>query len=153
MADPNVLSNYSVNFVIDDSGCNEGKGIDSVVTLVRSGGSRISRRGAWTSYGGPWTPRQLRFENFACQNERIWTRRGARAGRASLDPPMVRDHAVDAIIGPACSSSGLGVGRLASQWNVPVVTYGGSTALLSDKSVFTTYSRTMPQTATTGTFY
>ena len=39
--------------------------------------------------GGAWTPRQLRFENFACQNERIWTRRGALAGRAPLDPPMV----------------------------------------------------------------
>ena len=37
-------------------------------------------------------PRQLRFKNFACQNERIWTRRGgARAGRAPpLDPPMSR---------------------------------------------------------------
>ena len=27
-------------------------------------------------------------ENFVCQNERIGTRGGARAGRASLDPPM-----------------------------------------------------------------
>ena len=27
-------------------------------------------------------PRQLHFENFVCQNERIWTRRGACAGYA-----------------------------------------------------------------------
>ena len=34
--------------------------------------------------GGHGPPRRLRFKNFACQNERIWTRRGGRAGR---DPP------------------------------------------------------------------
>ena len=52
-----------------------------------SGGSRISRR------GGRGPPRRLCFKNFACQNERIWTRReGARAGRAPLDPPMHMSH-------------------------------------------------------------
>ena len=32
--------------------------------------------------GGRQLPRRLRFEKFVCQNERIWTRRGARAGGA-----------------------------------------------------------------------
>ena len=37
-------------------------------------------------------PRQLRFENFVCQNERIGTLGGGRApGRAPLDPPMHLD--------------------------------------------------------------
>ena len=41
------------------------------------GGGRGPRR------GGRGPPRWLCFKNFACQNERIWTRRGgARAGRA-----------------------------------------------------------------------
>ena len=31
--------------------------------------------------GGRGPPKRLRFENFTCQNERIWTRRGG-AGRA-----------------------------------------------------------------------
>ena len=35
--------------------------------------------------GGRGPPRRLRFKNFACQNERIWTRRG---GAPPLDPPM-----------------------------------------------------------------
>ena len=34
--------------------------------------------------GGRGPPRQLRFENFACQNERIWTRRG---GARRVRPP------------------------------------------------------------------
>ena len=47
------------------------------------GGGRGPRR------RGCGLPRQLRFENFVCQNERIGTLRGgARAGRAPLDPPM-----------------------------------------------------------------
>ena len=38
-------------------------------------------------------PRQLRFENFVCQNERIWTLRvgggeGLRRASANVDPPM-----------------------------------------------------------------
>ena len=58
--------------------------------MCSSGGSRISRRGGrGPRRGSHGPPRWLRFENFACQNERIWTRRGgARAGRAPLDPPM-----------------------------------------------------------------
>ena len=39
-------------------------------------------RGPRTGDRGP--PRWLRFKNFACQNERIWTRRG---GRAPGAPP------------------------------------------------------------------
>ena len=55
-----------------------------------SGGSRISHRGGrGPRMGGRGPPRRLRFENFACQNERIWTRRGGRApGAPPLDPPM-----------------------------------------------------------------
>ena len=55
-----------------------------------SGGSRISRRGGrGPRTGGRGPPRWLHFENFACQNERIWTRRGgARRARPPLDPPM-----------------------------------------------------------------
>ena len=60
---------------------------------------------------------------------------------------LVRDYHVDAIVGPACSTSAVGVGKLASQWNVPVVAYGGSSALLSDKFIFTSYSRTVALTS------
>ena len=43
--------------------------------------------------GGRGPPRRLRFENFACQNERIWTHRGgARRARPPLDPPMYLYH-------------------------------------------------------------
>ena len=90
-----VLSNTSIDFIFDDSDCNEKKAIDSVVTLVR-------------------------------------------------------DHGVDTIIGPACSSSAKGVGKLAAQWNVPVVAYGGSSVDLSDKSFYTSYSRTIPLTSEFG---
>ena len=34
--------------------------------------------------GGRQLPRRLRFEKFVCQNERIWTLRGARAGGTPL---------------------------------------------------------------------
>ena len=43
--------------------------------ISNSGGSRISRRGRKL-------PRRLRFENFVCRNERIWTLGGACAGHA-----------------------------------------------------------------------
>ena len=47
------------------------------------GGGRGPRTGAMDPRGG------LRFKSFACQNERIWTRRGgARRARPPLDPPM-----------------------------------------------------------------
>ena len=42
--------------------------------------------------GGRGPPRRLRFENFACQNERIWTRRG---GRAPGAPPPRSANAHD----------------------------------------------------------
>ena len=50
----------------------------------RSSGSRISRR------GGRQLPRQLRFEKFVCQNERIWTCRGRAPAAPPLDPPLGR---------------------------------------------------------------
>ena len=64
--------------------------IYSVEIITPSGGSRISRRGGrGPRTGGRGPPKWLRFKNFACQNERIWTRRGGRApGAPPLDPPM-----------------------------------------------------------------
>ena len=48
--------------------------------------------------GGRGPPRRLRFKNFACQNERIWTRRGGRApGAPPLDPPMDTMHTIGLI--------------------------------------------------------
>ena len=35
------------------------------------------------------------YENFVCQNERIWTRRGACAGHAPLNPPMEYNKAMN----------------------------------------------------------
>ena len=61
----------------------------SIFLSLCSGGSRISRRGAWTSLGGCGLPRRLRFENFVCQNERIWTLGGCALGKPPLDPPML----------------------------------------------------------------
>ena len=45
-----------------------------------SGGSRISRRGGVDHVGGRGPPRRLCFENFVCQNERIWTLGGRTPG-------------------------------------------------------------------------
>ena len=42
--------------------------------------------------GGRGLPRQLCFENFVCQNERIWIPREACAKHAPLDPPMQGTH-------------------------------------------------------------
>ena len=58
--------------------------------MIRSGGSRISRKGGrgprrW----GRGLLRRLRFVKFVCQNERIRPLRGARARCAPLDPPMI----------------------------------------------------------------
>ena len=41
-------------------------------------------------HSGRGLPRRLRFENFVCQNERIWTLEGGGLRRASanVDPPM-----------------------------------------------------------------
>ena len=60
-----------------------------VFIYIYSGGSMISRRGASTSGGGRRLLRQLRFENFVCQNERIWTLRGEGRRACPLDPPMI----------------------------------------------------------------
>ena len=37
---------------------------------------------------GRGLPRRLHFENFVCQNERIWTLGGRAPGTPPLDPPM-----------------------------------------------------------------
>ena len=63
----------------------------SISSLI-SGGSRISHRGGGHGprTGGHGPPRWLRFENFACQNERILTRKGGAPGAPPpLDPPML----------------------------------------------------------------
>ena len=61
------------------------------------GGSRISRRGAWTYFGGGLGPpmRVLSSEN-VCENERIGSRgggggRGVRRKILYVDPPMLLD--------------------------------------------------------------
>ena len=46
------------------------------------GGCRPHTGGADVVGGGRQLPRWLHFKKFVCQNERIWTRRGARAGGA-----------------------------------------------------------------------
>ena len=38
---------------------------------------------------GRLLPKQLRFENFVCRNERIWTLKGDMHRAHALDPPMV----------------------------------------------------------------
>ena len=48
---------------------------------------------------------------------------------------LVKDEGVIAMIGPACSGSAEIVGYLASQWNVPIIGYGGVASQLSDKEV------------------
>ena len=47
--------------------------------------------GALTSYEGCQLLRWLHVEKFVCQNERIWTLRGAHAGGTPLDLPMHAD--------------------------------------------------------------
>ena len=59
--------------------------------LLRSGGSRISRRRGANLVGGVPTPDPAKFCKFVCQNERIWTLTGARTpGGAPMDPPLLR---------------------------------------------------------------
>ena len=41
--------------------------------------------------GGRGLPKQLHFENFVCQNERIWTLGGCAPATPPLDPPMGLD--------------------------------------------------------------
>ena len=55
---------------------------------------------------------------------------------------LVKDHNIDAVIGPACSSTGKGIGKLGSYWNIPIIAYSGTSAELSDKTIYDTYSRT-----------
>ena len=43
--------------------------------------------------GGLGLPRWLHFENFVCQNERIWG--GVRRASANVDPPMIKVIARD----------------------------------------------------------
>ena len=50
-----------------------------------SSGSRISHRGVLTLWGVP-TPKAATFQKFVCQNERIWTRRGACTGSTPGSP-------------------------------------------------------------------
>ena len=50
--------------------------------------------GGHQPHGGCQLPRQLCFEKFVCQNERIWTLGGACTGDTPLDLPMVRYHQV-----------------------------------------------------------
>ena len=58
-----------VKFAVADPGFPIGEGVDLV--------------------GGCGLPRQLRFENFVCQNERIGTLSGGAHRVRPLDPPMI----------------------------------------------------------------
>ena len=60
---------------------------------------------------------------------------------------LVRDHDVDVIIGPGCSPACRGGGRLASVWNVPMIAYGGTDEVLSDKNTYSTFLRTVGLTS------
>ena len=61
--------------------------IDLRINSVADPGFPIG--GCGPSRGGLWTPEALRFKNFTCQNERIWTRRGGHVpGVPPLDLPM-----------------------------------------------------------------
>ncbi|XP_077984668.1 atrial natriuretic peptide receptor 1-like [Glandiceps talaboti] len=55
---------------------------------------------------------------------------------------MVKEDHVAGIIGPACSSASESGGLLASQWNIPMTGYLTRTHVLSDKSLYDTFSRT-----------
>ena len=48
---------------------------------------------------------------------------------------LVKDEGVIALIGPSCSGAAEIIGYLASQWNVPLIAYGGTATLLSNKKV------------------
>ena len=51
------------------------------------------------------------------------------------------------LIGPICEYATTVVGLLASQWNVPIISYSGSTSVVSDKKVYDTFSRTIGTTS------
>ncbi|XP_070553696.1 atrial natriuretic peptide receptor 1-like [Ptychodera flava] len=77
----------------------------------------------------------LRFTHYnsACNN------------RVSLDRVVtsVQGDRVVGLIGPACSTAAEAAGLLASQWNVPMISYLASSSKLSDKSVYDTFARTV----------
>ena len=50
-------------------------------------------------------------------------------------------HGADVIIGDACSTVCITVSLMASVWNIPMVSWGCTAAILSDKSVHDTFSR------------
>ncbi len=55
---------------------------------------------------------------------------------------MVQEHQIQGVIGPACSPGAVLIGLLASQWNMPVVSYATSSMELSNKNVYDTFIRT-----------
>ena len=50
---------------------------------------------------------------------------------------------LDAFIGGGCSIVCMPVSLLAADWNIPVVSYGCASDLLSDKKMYPTFSRTV----------
>ncbi len=63
---------------------------------------------------------------------------------------LVQEHQIQGVIGPACSRAAIVVGLLASQWNMPVVSYSTSDIALSDKKVYDTFIRSRPPTSQMG---
>ena len=59
----------------------------------------------------------------------------------SLASEMYYLNQINAFVGPSCMYALDNVARLASFWNVPVFTAGGSSVEFNDKTLFTTLSR------------
>lgn len=55
----------------------------------------------------------------------------------TLSPPPI-----DVSIGPGCSVGCLPGGHLSAHWNLPMISWGCTASVLSDKAIFPTFSRT-----------
>lgn len=55
---------------------------------------------------------------------------------------LVNDHDVIAFIGPACSPGCQSAGLLASEWNLPMISYVSASPSMSDHKTYNTFTRT-----------
>ncbi|XP_013777610.1 atrial natriuretic peptide receptor 1-like [Limulus polyphemus] len=60
---------------------------------------------------------------------------------AAIAAKEVLEHGTRAFMGPVCTFPLLTVGRMASYWNIPICTAGGSGGDLGDKTIFSTLIR------------
>ena len=63
---------------------------------------------------------------------------------------LVMFQNISALIGPPCSQVAMATGLLASQWNIPLISWGTSAFELSDKAVYDTFSRSLAPYSLTG---